>query len=408
MKNKKLILIPIVILLIVSLFLLFNFLEKKKQKEIYMEKTKNYNTKIDDYLKTYSNSWYTISNTSKEFKYVRDARQDVVLQIIPTVVDFDVEHKSDLKNYNESKIDFLFSNNKMTYVFDAIINSNENTIYKYLFINYLQNYSKINNLNNHPKLTWEINYSELLPLEKEIYNFELAKEEEYIDKYFLLSTIEKSWLEVDQVLKWKIYWDLFFNFSSFKDNDKLLLLLYLSNLGELDDFLTSIQKDLPKLFSWLNDNDLAYYTYLLSIKDKTNEEIAENIKKLETEFDNLNLDNKIMFVWILNNMLIDYSKYYEEIEKTDNYSLSLKELFIKFLVFSNFKNEYTILDSYSKFWFSSWMQVNRKEEFILSLEKPYYYESYSLDKVIYDDLIDTRVWAFDWKNFYLNITLKQK
>gem|GEM_PF-3729211 len=41
----------------------------------------------------------------------------------------------------------------MTYVFDAIINSNEETIYKYLFINYLQNYSKINNLNNHPKLT---------------------------------------------------------------------------------------------------------------------------------------------------------------------------------------------------------------------------------------------------------------
>ncbi len=408
MKNKKLILIPIVILLIISLFLLFNFLEKKKQKEIYMEKTKNYNTKIDDYLKTYSNSWYTISITNKEFKYVRDARQDVVLQIIPTVVDFDVEHKSDLKNYNESKIDFLFSNNKMTYLFDAIINSNENTIYKYLFINYLQNYSKINNLNNHPKLTWEINYSELLPLEKEIYNFELAKEEEYIDKYFLLSTIEKSWLEVDQVLKWKIYWDLFFNFSSFKDNDKLLLLLYLSNLWELDKFLTGVQKDLPKLFSWLNDNDLAYYTYLLSINDKSNEEITENIKSLETEFDNLNLGSKIMFVWILNNMWMDYSKYYDEIEKIDNYSLSLKELFIKFLVYSNLKNEYTSIDSYSKFWFSSGMQVNRKEEFILSLESPFFFESYSLDKVIYDDLIDTRVWAFDWKKFFLNITLKQK
>gem|GEM_PF-5208408 len=56
MKNKKLILIPIVILLIASLFLLFNFFENKKQKEIYMEKTKNYNAKIDDYLKIYSNS----------------------------------------------------------------------------------------------------------------------------------------------------------------------------------------------------------------------------------------------------------------------------------------------------------------------------------------------------------------
>jgi len=408
MKNKKLILIPIVILLIASLFLLFNFFENKKQKEIYMEKTKNYNAKIDDYLKIYSNSWYTISNTNKEFKYVRDARQDVVLQIIPTVVDFDVEHKIDLINYSESKIDFLFSNNKMTYVFDAIINSNEETIYKYLFINYLQNYSKINNLNNHPKLTWEINYSELLPLEKEIYNFELAKEEEYIDKYFLLSTIEKSWLEVDQVLKWKIYGDLFFNFSSFKDNDKLLLLFYLSNLWELDKFLTWVQKDLPKLFSWLNDNDLAYYTYLLSITDKSNEEITKNIKSLEEEFDNLNTDSKIMFVWILNNMWMDYLKYYDEIEKLNNYSLTLKELFIKFLIYTNLKNDYTSIDSYSKFWYSSGMQVNRKEEFILSLEKPYYYDSYSLDKVIYDDLIDTRVGAFDWKKFFLNITLKQK
>lgn len=408
MKNKKLLFIPVIIFILIFILLIFNFIENKKQKEIYIEKTKNYNTKIEDYLNTYSNSWYTISNTNKDFKYVRDARQDVVLQRIPTVVDFNVEHKSELKNYSESSINFLFANNKMTYLFDAIINSNENTIYKYLFINYLQNYSKINNLNNHPKLIWETNYSELLQFEKDIYNFDLAQEEEYIDKYFLLSSLEKSWLEIDQVFKWKIYWDLFFNFSNFKDNDKLLLLLYLSNLWELDDFLTSIQKDLPKLFSWLNDNDLAYYTYLLSIKDKTNEEITENIKNLEAEFVNLNTDSKIMFVWVLNNMWMDYSKYYDEIEKTDNYSLSLKELFIKFLIFSNFKNEYTILDSYSKFWFSSWMQVNRKEEFILSLEKPYYYESYSLDKVIYDELIDTRVWAFDWKKFYLNITLKQK
>jgi len=373
-----------------------------------MEKTKNYNSKIDDYLKAYSNTWYTISSTNKEFKYVRDARQDVVLQIIPTVVDFDVEHKSELKNYNESKIDFLFANNKMTYLFDAIINSNEETIYKYLFINYLENYTKINSSNIHPNLVWKTSYQEILSLENEIYNFELAKEEEYIDKYFLISSLDKSWIEVDQLLKWKIYGDLFLNFSNFKDSDKLLFLLYLSNLWELDKFLSDVQKDLPKIFSWLNDNDLAYYTYLLSINDKTNEEITKNIKNLEAEFDNLNTDSKIMYLWTLNNMWIDYSKYYDKIEKTDNYSLNLKELFIKFLIYSNFKNEYTSIDSYSKFWFSSWMQVNRKEEFILSIDKPYYYESYPLDKVIYDDLIDTRVWAFDWKKFFLNITLKQK
>gem|GEM_PF-7094838 len=92
---------------------------------------------------------------------------------------------------------------------------------------------------------------------------------------------------------------------------------------------------------------------------------------------------------------MDYLKYYDEIEKLNNYSLTLKELFIKFLIYTNLKNDYTSIDSYSKFWYSSGMQVNRKEEFILSLEKPYYYDSYSLDKVIYDDLIDTRVGAFD-------------
>lgn len=408
MKNKKIIFIPIVILFIVSLFLIFNFYETKKQREIYAEKTKKYNSKIDNYLSTYSNSWFIITNTSKYFKYVRDARQDVVLQIIPTVVDFDVEHKSDLVNYSESKIDFLFANNKMTYLFDAILNNNEETIYKYLFINYLENYTKINSSNIHPNVVWKTSYQEILSLESEIYNFELAKEEEYIDKYFLISSLDKSWIEVDQLLKWKIYWDLFFNFSSFKDSDKLLFLLYLSNLWELDKFLTDVQKDLPKLFSWLNDNDLAYFTYLLSITDKSNEEIEKNIEKLKIDFSNLNLDSKIMFIWTLNYMWIDYLEYYNEIEKTDNYLLSLKELFIKFLIYSNLKNEYTFLDSYSKFWYSSGMQVNRKEEFILSLEKPYYYESYPLDKVIYDDLIDTRVGAFDWKKFFLNITLKQK
>jgi len=54
------------------------------------------------------------------------------------------------------------------------------------------------------------------------------------------------------------------------------------------------------------------------------------------------------------------------------------------------------------------MQVNRKEEFTVNRENPFYFESYRLDKVIYEDLIDNRVWAFDWKKFYLNITLKQK
>jgi len=37
------------------------------------------------------------------------------------------------------------------------------------------------------------------------------------------------------------------------------------------------------------------------------------------------------------------------------------------------------------------MQVNRKEEFIVSRETPFYFESYRLDKVIYEDLIDNRV-----------------
>jgi len=88
---------------------------------------------------------------------------------------------------------------------------------------------------------------------------------------------------------------------------------------------------------------------------------------------------------------MEYSKYYDEIEKTDNYSLSLKELFIKFLVYSKLNTEYNSFDNYAKFWFSSGMQVNRKKEFIVSREAPYYFESYRLDKVIYEGLIDTRI-----------------
>lgn len=408
MKNKKLIIIPTVILLIISLFFVFNFFEKKKQKDIYLEKISNYNLQIDNYLSLYSNSWFTISNINKEFKYLRDSKQAKVLQIIPTVFDFDLEYKIDLNNYSESKIDFLFSNNKMTYVLDSIINSNENTIYKYLFINYLQNYSKVNTYKNHPKLTWEINYLELIPLEKEIYNFEFAREEEYIEKYFLLSTLEKSWINIDQIFKWKIYSDLVLNFSSFKDKDKLLLLFYLSNLWESYNFLSSIGNDLPKLFSFLENDELAYFTYLLSISDKTNKEIENNIEKLGKNFSDLSIDSKIMYIWTLNNMWVNYFDYYNEIEKIENSTLTLKESFIKFLIYSDLKNEYTILDSYSKFWYSSGMQVNRKKEFILSLESPFFFESYPLDKVVYNNLIDNRIWAFDWKKFYLNITLKQK
>jgi len=153
MKNKKLFIIPVLILLIAGGIFIKNTIENKKQLEIYNEKTRNYNIQIDNFLSTYSNSGFIISNTSNKFKYVRDERQDKVFALIPTIFDFNVEHKNEFKKYNESKIDFLFANNKMTYVFDAIINSNEDTIYKYLFINYLQDYSKKYSQKIHPKLT---------------------------------------------------------------------------------------------------------------------------------------------------------------------------------------------------------------------------------------------------------------
>jgi len=187
-------------------------------------------------------------------------------------------------------------------------------------------------------------------------------------------------------------------------------LVYLNNLWELDNFLTSVDEnlsELPWLF-WFESSELAYFVYLLSLKDKSNPDLDWYISTLEAWYDKLDIIWKIMLIWALSNLEKDYSLHYSELEKVSNYDLTLKEQFIKFFVFKEFKNEYTIYDNYSKFWWSSWLQVNKNKEFVLSNRKLFYYTSFTLDKVIYDNLIDTRVVSFFWDKFYLNITLKQK
>lgn len=410
MKNKKLFIIPIFILFIVLTFLGFNAYEKNKQEKIYESKLVSYNQEINDYLSSYKQeNWFYITNLMKDFSYVRDARQDVVLAIIPTLTDFDLEYNKDLKNHSESKIDFLFSNNKMTFLVNDILLSDSQDIYKYIFVNYLEAYFKNQNLNISPFLTWKTDYENLVSKEKDIFELSFLASEEYIDKYFLLSYLEKSSIDIDNEFLSLLKKDIEDNFSWFDDYSKLLYIFFLNELWELDDFL-STRWNISDLFSsfWSSPEVKSFETYILSLKDKDNENIAKNIEELESSFDELDITSKILLVWTLNNLWKDFSKYYDEIEKIEHSDYKLKELFIKFLVYSKIKSEYNSFENYAKFWFSSGMQVNRKKEFIVSRETPFYFESYRLDKVIYEDLIDNRVWAFDWKKFYLNITLKQK
>lgn len=410
MKNKKIFFIFIFVLIIFLVFLGFNTYEKNKQKKIYESKLVSYNEEINDYLSSYKQEdWFYITNLKKEFIYIPDINQIKWMPNIPTLSDFDIEHNKDLKNYSESKIDFLFANNKMTFLVNDLLLSDNQDIYKYIFVNYLEAYFKNNNLKIAPFLTWKTDYQNLVSKEKEIFELSFLASEEYIDKYFLLSYLWKSWVDIDNEFLNLLKQDIEDNFNGFDNYSKLLYIFFLNELWELDDFLSS-RWNISDLLSsfWNNLNVKSFETYILSLKEKDNEDIQKNIEELESSFDNLDNTSKILLVWILNNLWKDFSKYYDEIEKIEHNDYQLKELFIKFLVYSKLNTEYTSFDNYAKFWFSSGMQVNRKEEFIVSRETPYYFESYRLDKVIYEDLIDNRVWAFDWKKFYLNIILKQK
>ncbi|MDD3794033.1 MAG: hypothetical protein PHI37_04425 [Candidatus Gracilibacteria bacterium] len=410
MKNKKIFFIFIFVLIIFLVFLGFNTYEKNKQKKIYESKLVSYNEEINDYLSSYKQEdGFYITNLKKEFIYIPDINQIKWMPNIPTLSDFDIEHNKDLKNYSESKIDFLFANNKMTFLVNDLLLSDNQDIYKYIFVNYLEAYFKNNNLKIAPFLTGKTDYQNLVSKEKEIFELSFLASEEYIDKYFLLSYLGKSGVDIDNEFLNLLKQDIEDNFNGFDNYSKLLYIFFLNELGELDDFLSSRGNISDLLSSFGNNlNVKSFETYILSLKEKDNEDIQKNIEELESSFDNLDNTSKILLVGILNNLGKDFSKYYDEIEKIEHNDYQLKELFIKFLVYSKLNTEYTSFDNYAKFWFSSGMQVNRKEEFIVSRETPYYFESYRLDKVIYEDLIDNRVGAFDGKKFYLNIILKQK
>lgn len=380
-----------------------------EEKVVINEKLDKYNKQISDYLRNYTSTgnFVTMQNIFKEFEYIKPEKWALNKS---TIYDFNIDYNKESKKINNSEIELFFANNKMSYLFDSIFSSEWENIYKYLFINYIELYSKNKKLKLTPKVTFNTDYQNLTSIGSEIYKFDILDEREYIHKYFLLSSFEKSWIQIDSEFKNLIYKDLTSNYKKFKNKDKLLFLIYLNNLWELDNFLISVNEklvELPWLF-WFKGDELAYFLYLLSLKDKSNPDINWYITSLETWYDKLDISWKIMLIWALNNLEKDYSEHYSDLEKISNYDLTLQEKFIKFLVFREFKNEYTIYDNYSKFWWSSWLQVNKNKEFILSNRKLFYYDNFSLDKVVYDNLIDTRIASFFWDKFYLNITLKQK
>jgi len=381
----------------------------EEEKIIVNEKLDIYNKQISDYLINYTSTgiFLTVQNNFKEFEYLKPEKW---AKNKSTIYDFNIDYNMESKNLKESEVSLFFANNKMAYLFDSIFLNKKDDIYKYLFINYIELYSKNKKIKLTPKITYNTDYQNLTSVDSEIYKFNVLDEIEYIHKYFLLSSLEKSWIKIDIEFKKLIYNDIVSNYKWLKNNDKLLFLVYLNNLWELDNFLTSVDEnlsELPWLF-WFESSELAYFVYLLSLKDKSNPDLDWYISTLEAWYDKLDIIWKIMLIWALSNLEKDYSLHYSELEKVSNYDLTLKEQFIKFFVFKEFKNEYTIYDNYSKFWWSSWLQVNKNKEFVLSNRKLFYYTSFTLDKVIYDNLIDTRVVSFFWDKFYLNITLKQK
>ncbi|NCO32065.1 hypothetical protein GW891_04825 [bacterium] len=96
------------------------------------------------------------------------------------------------KNLKESEVSLFFANNKMAYLFDSIFLNKKDDIYKYLFINYIELYSKNKKIKLTPKITYNTDYQNLTSVDSEIYKFNVLDEIEYIHKYFLLSSLEKS------------------------------------------------------------------------------------------------------------------------------------------------------------------------------------------------------------------------
>lgn len=387
MKNKKIILIMAFFLAITSIFWFIIY-----TKFFNIEKTETfevYNESISEVLEKYNN--YT------DFESIKYIEKEVNNR---EIVDFDIDFD---KNSSQtwSLIEFSFANNKMTFLIDSIFTNQDNSIYKIFYSSYLKSYFNSKNLKISSFIDEKIDYLEIFEDFIDLNYF--ADENEKITKFFIISKLINNNSFSDLDFYQDLASNLLENFDSLNIDEKLLFLTYLDENWDLFNFLSDLDLWLDKLFNInnLSNTQELNYLYLLS---KNNIEIELDLEK----FTNLNDRSKIFLVWILNSLWKDYSEIYLDLEEKWNINLDIHDQFLKFLVFKNLKNEYTSYEKYSKFWYSSGVLLNRRMEYELNLDSPFFKQEHKFENLIYNNKIDTRIASFMWEKFYLQVTLKEK
>ncbi len=395
LQNKKKILYLISFLLVVFIFfyIIFNYI-------LYVQKNNQYQDIVNkelNFYNDYKNSDYDISYDYKSFSFEE-------------ISDFYIDYSKEYSSTN-SKIELLFSNNKLSFLIDSIYNWN-NSIDKLLYIDYFNAFSFIswyqftNNINR--DYYFLNKYSNLY---SDLYNFSLENIDYLIDNFFVLSYLEKNELLKDDIVLKKLKQDLYNNYERLDISNQLYLIFYLDYLGDwyLEDFLSYKNYSLENIFEYnkLNINNKAIYLYLLENNDI---KIDYDISLIEKNFDKMNYNSKLFFVSLFYSTRDDSLEYYNNLEKSyKNYDLNLKNKFLKSLLYKNLFVDYSSFDNYSKFWYACWYVVNRKKEYEVWFDKKtYYYADYSISRIEYDWQIDSRVASFEWDKFYLQVTIKQK
>lgn len=387
MKNKRIILIIVFIFIITSIFWFIVY-----NKSFNIENTKDfeiYNESILEILENYDNysDFESINYLEKEIN---------TSEILDFDIDFDLN-----SSQTWSLVEFSFANNKMTFLVDSIFNSQDNTIYKIFYKSYLKSYYNSKNLKISSFIDENIEYLEILEQFQNLNYFN--DKQEKITLFFILSKLVNSesfsYLDFYQNLANELLED----FDWLSTDEKLLFLTFLDENWDLFNFLSDLDLSLDSLFNLnnLNNEQKLNYLYLLS---KNEFDIEIDIES----FINLNDRSKIFLVWVLNNLWNDYSEIYLDLEEKPNFDLDIHDKFIKFIVYKNLKNEYNTYEKYSKFWYSSWVLLNRRMEYELDLYSPFFKQDHKFENLIYNKKIDTRIASFRGDKFYLQITVKEK
>ena len=250
-----------------------------------------------------------------------------------------------------------------------------------------------------------ISYLWVIDIDEKYYDYDSYSQDSLIKKYFILSYIKKQWYKEAESFEEKLSIDIISDFPLWEDESKLKLLYFLWFSWEIDNFLQKVSFNLNEI----QDKDNIYYLYLSNKLNVNSDELLDISSNFKDKYDELNDLEKVLFIWYLyESKDDDFEIYYDKFELKNNYDLDLDVAFSKYLIYSNFENEYSSFENDAKFWYASWILLNRKKEFILDSQNINHIDSLSLDKVMYDWLIDTRVKSFEGDKIYLNVIVKEK